>query len=80
MCKNLISRILENLDLLWKRTAKERRFLISSSCTQDDGEPFHSMIYSEGASENATLFCQEENWRGFESICVSGEVMRLENQ
>ena len=28
MCKNLISRILKNLDLLWRRTAKERRFLI----------------------------------------------------
>ena len=39
LCKNLISRILENLDLLWKRTAKERRFLISSSCPGDDGEP-----------------------------------------
>ena len=30
----------ENRDLPWMRKAKERRFLISSSCTQDDGEPF----------------------------------------
>ncbi len=48
--------------------------------TEIEGEPFHSMIDSEGASENATLCCKEENWRVFESICVSGEVMRLENQ
>jgi len=39
LCKNLISRILKNLDLLWKRTAKESKFLISSFCPEDDGEP-----------------------------------------
>ena len=37
--KNLINRILKNLDPLWQRTPKERRPSISSSCTQDDGEP-----------------------------------------
>ncbi len=39
VCKNLINRMLKNPDLLWKRTPKERRFPISSSYTQDDGEP-----------------------------------------
>jgi len=39
LCRDLISRILKNLDLLWKRAAKESRFPISSSCPGDDGEP-----------------------------------------
>jgi len=47
LCKNLISRILKNFYLLWKRIAKERKFLISSSCPGDDGEPKY-FIPSEG--------------------------------
>jgi hypothetical protein len=38
--KYLISRILKNLDLLWKRIAKKSRFPISSSRPEDGGEPF----------------------------------------
>jgi hypothetical protein len=47
LCKNLISRILKNFYLLWKQIAKERKFLISSSCPGDDGEPKY-FIPSEG--------------------------------
>lgn len=43
VCKNLISSMLKNLDLLMKRAAKERRFPISSFCTEDDGEPTFRM-------------------------------------
>lgn len=35
LCKNLISRIMKTLDLLWKRSAEKSRFPISSSCTRD---------------------------------------------
>ena len=41
--KNLINSILKNLDLLWKRITKERRFPISSPCTDNDGEPQFGM-------------------------------------
>lgn len=44
VCKNLINSMLKNLDLLWKRTPKERRFPISSSCTQDDGDPVFRVL------------------------------------
>ena len=39
LCKNLISKRLKDLDLLWKRTPKARKLPISSSCTEDDAEP-----------------------------------------
>jgi len=48
--------MLKNLDLLWKRIPKERRFPISSSCTGDDGEPLFWVHYNVEGIDSEVLW------------------------